>query len=83
MTQAVEQARQIGRVKSRIADLVEAFVNEVGAGHPFRMAALLAWIAERAQVAPDSPGRILRLLKREGRINYRIVNRSQSLYEVL
>lgn len=34
-------------------------------------------------VAPASTDRILRLVRREGRADYKVVSRSQSLYEAL
>lgn len=34
-------------------------------------------------VAPDSPGRILRLLRQSGRINYVVISRSKSLYRII
>jgi hypothetical protein len=46
------------------------------------MAELAEFVASAVQVAPDSPGRILRQLRRAGRVDYRIVNRAQSLYEI-
>ena len=34
-------------------------------------------------IAPGSADRILRLLRKRGIVNYRVVSRSQSLYEVI
>jgi ribosomal protein S25 len=37
-------------------------------------------LGQVAQIAPDSPGRILRLLRERGRLDYIVLNRRQSLY---
>ena len=39
-------------------------------------------IGEGNHIAPDSPGRILRQLRQQGLLNYALVSRSKSLYEV-
>lgn len=82
MTDAHEERE---RVRGRIADAVVAFVNlmEHYAGARFRMSDLVAFVTMRVggAVAPESPGRILRLLAAENRVRYRVVNRRQSLYE--
>jgi hypothetical protein len=33
------------------------------------------------EVAPDSPGRVLRDLRQKKQLNYRVISRSESLYE--
>ncbi len=47
----------------------------------FHMEELRQWIG--ADAAPDSAGRILRLLRQRGVIDYKVANRAQSLYEIL
>lgn len=81
-TPAAEQSAQIERVTDRIGFLVFEFCANTGAGRRFRMEELTAFVAARAQVAPDSPGRILRQLRRAGHVDYHVVNRAESLYEL-
>ena len=77
------QEEQLQRVSSKIAELVLGFCRErLSAGSRFFFIHELTdfvWTKD-ATVAPDSPGRILRMLKRCGRMDYRVVNRRQSLY---
>lgn len=68
------------RVTNRIGDSVLTFCAKA---HRFRMGDLTEWVRRTVgEVAPDSPGRILRDLKRRGLVNYRLVSRSESLYEM-
>jgi hypothetical protein len=47
------------------------------------MADLATEVADRAgPTAPDSAGRMLRQLRKAGRLNYRVVDRANSIYEV-
>jgi hypothetical protein len=69
------------RVRSRIEALVLTFCKrQIG---PFHMEDLTLYVQARMKVAPDSPGRIFRLLQQEGRLGYRVVDRTKSLYEIL
>jgi hypothetical protein len=76
-----EQARQIGRVRERIADVVLAFLRE-RVGGEFYVSELTAYVTERRGGAPGSPDRILRLLRQEGRCRYSNIDRAASLYRV-
>lgn len=42
-----------------------------------------SWEPFLGHIAPDSPGRIFRLLQQQGKLGYRVVDRTQSLYEIL
>jgi hypothetical protein len=54
----------------------------VGAGQ-FHIDELRQFVeAHTGPIAPDSPGRILRQLRKRGIVSYEIVNRSQSLYRI-
>lgn len=79
-----EQEREIERVSDRIAHLIMKFAKHVQTNErgEFVMAELLEYVSQRAQVAPDSPGRILRDLRASGRISYEVVNRAASLYRI-
>ena len=71
------------RVRSRIAPLIVLFCRP---NSTFYMEELRRFV-ERGMgpgkyIAPDSPGRILRELKRLGFLNYEVLNRRESLYQV-
>jgi hypothetical protein len=69
------------RVYSKIAPLIMAFANDY-AGKQFHVEQLRRYVRDYTpDVAPDSPGRILRELRLEGRLDYVVVNRRQSLYQ--
>ena len=69
------------RVRSRIGSLILEFcrINDT-----FYMENLRTSIETRlGDIAPDSPGRILRQLRQQGLLNYTVVSRRQSLYRVV
>ena len=69
------------RVYGRIAPLIMYFA-EVRAGQQFHVEELRRFVITNApDIAPDSPGRILRELRLDGRLNYVVINRRQSLYQ--
>jgi hypothetical protein len=75
-----EQATQLARVRSRLADAVLAFCRQ---HETFQLADLHAFIrAHGDEGAPDSPSRILRDLRARNRIDYTVVNRRASQYRV-
>ena len=52
------------------------------AGHAFHAEELRRCVLiYEPEIAPDSPGRILRLLRQEGKLNYVVINRRNSLYQ--
>lgn len=76
-----EQSAQIARVESRVAEHIRAFLASVGGVGTFRARDLQAFVAEKIPgSAPASADRILRKLKREGVIDYVVLNRGESLY---
>ena len=80
-----EQAEHLRRVSDRIAAHVLAFVDARGLGGRFHLTDLVAWVVTEMgneAVAPDSPSRILRMLRRRGVLRYKVVSRRESLYEV-
>lgn len=78
------QTANLHRVRSRIADLVLAFVEARLSSNPtFRGAELVAYVSQFESCSPSSPDRILRLLAQEGRVSYQILNRRQSLYRLI
>jgi hypothetical protein len=82
---ASEQAAQLERVRSKIEEAVMGFCEmlRVRGGTNFIMSELTAHVMNRVpSTAPDSPSRILRLMRAEGKLSYEVVNRSQSLYRL-
>lgn len=81
-----QQIQQVERVGGRIGlDIITFLRHRVSLGAvAFRMETLRQYIETTGNAsAPDSAGRILRLLRQNGIINYKVVNRRQSLYEVV
>lgn len=83
-----EQERELGRVTYALKDYVLLFARRRWASKGeapafFYGSDLEAFVKKQAGAAPESPGRILRVLRQEGQLNYRIVSRPQSLYELL
>jgi DNA repair protein SbcD/Mre11 len=69
------------RVADKLAATVLAFCE--GRSGTFHIEDLADFVKERhPEIAPDSPGRILRALRSEKRLNYRVVSRRDSLYEL-
>lgn len=88
MTPNQEQREQLIRVGDAIADYVMEFCRDVysdvftGTPPRFFMEELTSHVRSRQLVAPDSAGRILRALRKLGKVDYFIVNRRSSLYEL-
>lgn len=76
----IRQDVELGRVSERIAAAVVEFCTP---GRTFHADELRQHVAARCAVAPGSADRILRLLRQQGRVPYRVLNRSKSLYLVL
>lgn len=70
------------RVYGRIAPLILRY-HDAHTGEAFHAEDLRQFVMlfVNGQVAPDSPGRILRELRLEGRLNYVVINRRDSLYQ--
>ena len=66
------------RVRSRIGSLIREFCR---LNPTFHMEDLTLYVQARIKVAPDSPGRILRLLRQQG-LKVELVSRRGSLYRV-
>lgn len=79
-----QQELQFSRVKDKIAAAIVEFARLRMPHTPrFKMSELVDHVRGRGyEVAPDSPGRILRMLRGEGDVQYRVVSRSASLYEL-
>ena len=70
------------RVRSRIGSLIMEFFYIATV---FHMEDLRRFVNGNLDVhiAPDSPGRILRQLRQQHLLNYKVVSRRRSLYQVL
>jgi len=81
----MSQQQELTRVKQSIGRLVEEFVmNRLQTGQPrFHMEDLHAYILAQVLTAPASTDRILRQLRLDGKINYRVINRAESCYEII
>jgi hypothetical protein len=80
-----EQRANLDRVSNNIARLVTDFCRRrlEDRRAEFHMTDLTGYVNARSTIAPDSAGRILRELRRQKVIDYTVVNRAQSLYQVL
>lgn len=78
---STDDREERARVYARIAPLIMDF-HMLFAGEMFHVEQLRQYVRSQVpDIAPDSPGRILRALRLEGSLNYVIVNRRQSLYQ--
>ncbi len=73
--------RELARVESEIRDIVLGFCRQ-RLFDTFRMDELTEYVRLRTSVAPDSPGRILRQLRRDNTVDYILVSRRESLYSI-
>ena len=80
-----EQEDNLDRVKNAIGDQVEAFIKDRWASGKlmFFIKELHDYIAARLEIAPASPQRILQQLRLEGKINYVVLDRRASKYQVV
>jgi hypothetical protein len=80
------QAANLQRVSDNIAHEVLFFCQYIlrHNGGQFVASTLLTHVRTMiGNVAPDSPSRILRKLRRQGRVDYVVVSRAASLYRVV
>jgi len=70
------------RVRHSVAASIVAFLERVGVGGRFHAEELREHVRAEHPTAPASADRVLRDLRRRGRIDYVLVSRSASLYEV-
>jgi hypothetical protein len=79
---ATTQNEELARVNDRIGALVVAFCD-LGP-RQFHLHELEEFVMSRmAGITPGSPGRIMRDLRQRALLDYRLVSRRDSLYEVL
>lgn len=81
-----EQAENLERVSLKIARHVLQFCADCLAQETVRFHAsdLCKFVIDQMpNIAPDSPSRILRDLRRKQQIDYKVISRKDSLYEVI
>jgi hypothetical protein len=81
----VSQTANLRRVSDNIASYVLEFLRfELMFGTGEFYASDLRGFVQRSvgMIAPESPGRILRELRKQGRVDYEVVSRAGSLYRV-
>jgi hypothetical protein len=77
------QHAQLKRVRENIESAIVGFCSR-RIGKTFRASDLAAWVIFIVPgTAPDSPSRVLRLLRADGVIEYEVVSRAGSLYRVV
>jgi hypothetical protein len=67
----MSQAKFLAGVAKVIADSIRRFASDRGDDH----------VMSEHRVAPDSPGRVLRMLRGDGSLDYTVLNRAKSLYQ--
>lgn len=75
------QDADLRRVNCKLGN---AILNFCSSRRTFHLADLQTYLVNLGIThAPSSPDRILRLLRAGGKVNYKVIDRSKSLYEVL
>lgn len=82
--EATVQAQELARVEGRLGEFILGWCKaRLDGGEPrFHLAELAEDVECQVEGAPDSPSRILRLLRQRGQVAYRVVSRRASLYEI-
>lgn len=83
---SVEQATQMAHVMGRVAKLVMAFARRKKRPYDFNAKDLQVYCEERTgehHIAPGTADRVLRQLRKDGRLNYVVLDRTKSLYRML
>lgn len=75
-----EQQMQLFRVTDRIGELVIEFFRSIPIGGTFHAEDLRLFVDRHCKSAPGSADRVMRSLRKQGAINYTVVNRKSSLY---
>jgi len=80
-----EQQENLNRVRLKIEGAITSFASArlLANNVTFHMEDLLLHVREQVPfIAPDSPSRILRLLRQDGVIDYMVISRKNSLYRL-
>lgn len=76
------QPKELARCRAVIAPLILAFWRSREVGAQFHMVELTRYVASRTTIAPDSAGRILRDMRQAKELNYSVIDRRNSLYQI-
>lgn len=71
------------RVESRIGGAILKYFSYLRPGEQFHVESLRKWVQQETGVlAPASADRVMRDLRQKGLLDYHVVNRRQSLYQI-
>jgi hypothetical protein len=77
------QKENLDRVTAKIGALILVFYKDHGTGYQFHSEELRDFIiAKVGIIAPGSPDRIMRNLRQKHWLDYRVLSRRDSLYEI-
>lgn len=76
-----EQSDQLDRVLNTLDQLIIDWFEEREYGHQFHLGEFTRDILNKRLCSPCSPFRVMSHLRKRGIINYRCINRAQSLFE--
>ena len=75
------QEAKLRRCKSKLQAAIMEFFDRLSVGDEFRGEFLRSFVADRIQgLAPGSSDRVMRAMRKDGLVNYEVVNRANSLY---
>jgi hypothetical protein len=79
-----QQELNLSRVTERIQGLILSFARDRVACDrgEFHMTELTSFVSRHHVIAPDSAGRVLRLLRAQGQLDYQVTNRRRSEYRI-
>lgn len=69
------------RIRPQIIDFYRKRVAQ--GQRDFRLVDLFEFVTKKITIAPNSAARIMQYLRREGRLDYEVLNRRKSLYRIL
>lgn len=73
----------LNRVSARIGGSILRYFAEYAPGYRFHVEELRKWVLDETGIlAPASADRVLRDLRQKGRLDYHVVSRKQSLYQI-
>lgn len=80
LRESAEQRRHLESVSERIGPVIIEFMS-AHSGQQFHADDLMKFVEDHCgKAAPESAGRVLRKLRRDGIVNYLVVDRGRSLY---
>lgn len=82
--QQESQPKALKRVTAKLQQAIIHFCQDIGPRGEFYAEDLLNHVERYVgKVAPDSPGRVLRQLRRLGAVDYVVINRRNSHYRIV